>query len=146
VFSHSRRSQGREIKGWVNSSGYRQVRCYLEDGSTYDPLVHRLVATLYVDNPDNLPLVNHKDGDKLNNSADNLEWCDHSGNLRHAYRTGLTSKAGVLHPSNKLVDEDIHDIRERRRLGETYRSIANAYGMCTTTISKICNRKLWKHL
>lgn len=51
--------------------------------------VHRLVAEGWVDNPYNLPEVNHKDGDKTNNSASNLEWVDRKGNAQHAVDKGL---------------------------------------------------------
>lgn len=51
--------------------------------------VHRLVALAYLDNPENFPIINHKDGDKLNNHKDNLEWCTASHNQRHAIDTGL---------------------------------------------------------
>lgn len=147
MLSNSRSSQGREIKGWVNNSGYRQVRCYLKGRSkTCDPLVHRLVAHKFIPNSDNLGLINHKDGDKLNNSVDNLEWCDHSHNLRHAYAAGLTCKKGVNHPLARLTEEDVLDIRRKRQNGEAVKAIAAQYRIHPTSVYKICLKKKWKHL
>ena len=54
--------------------------------------IHRAVAEAYLDNPCGLPVVNHKDGDKQNNSVYNLEWVTFSENTKHAYMTGLVKR------------------------------------------------------
>lgn len=51
--------------------------------------IHRILAELFIINPDNLPEVNHIDGNKLNNTITNLEWCSHRDNMTHAFKTGL---------------------------------------------------------
>ena len=55
--------------------------------------VHRLVATAFIPNPNNLPQINHIDGNKDNNHVSNLEWCDNGYNQRHAMEHGLKSRA-----------------------------------------------------
>jgi len=50
--------------------------------------VHRLIATAFIPNPENLPYINHMDSDRTNNKISNLEWCTPSHNLKHAYRSG----------------------------------------------------------
>lgn len=60
--------------------------------------LHRLLAVLFIPNPDNLPVVNHKDGNKLNNELSNLEWVTYLYNNVHAIETGLRTKT-----SNKPV-------------------------------------------
>lgn len=58
---------------------------------THNVAIHRAVANAFIDNPDNKPMVNHLDGNKLNNNACNLEWATCSENHQHAYKTGLRS-------------------------------------------------------
>ena len=64
----------------ISSSGYKEVTLYKSPKCRKKFLVHKLVAEVFLDNPCNYPCVNHKDENKLNNCADNLEWCSYSYN------------------------------------------------------------------
>lgn len=80
----------RILKPVTNSSGYLQVTlCKNNIKKQY--LVHRLVAEAFLDNPDNLPQVNHKDENPLNNVVSNLEWCDRKYNIN--YGTGIERRS-----------------------------------------------------
>ena len=72
--------KGRILKPLTSSSGYLYVNLY-KNNIKKEYLVHRLVAEAFIDNPDNLFQVNHRDENKLNNNVDNLEWCDAKYNI-----------------------------------------------------------------
>lgn len=65
-----------------SGKGYLQVK-FSADNKRSMPLIHRLVAKAFIPNPENLPQINHKDGNPRNNHVDNLEWCTASGNALH---------------------------------------------------------------
>ena len=71
-----------------NITGYYRV-CLFKTDRRKRMKVHRLVAAAFIPNPDNLPFINHIDGNKLNNNVSNLEWCTAKHNSVHARRTGL---------------------------------------------------------
>lgn len=72
----------RIIKTHLSNMGYERVSVDI-NGETYKYSVHRLVATAFIPNPDNLPCVNHKDENPLNNNVDNLEWCTQKYNINY---------------------------------------------------------------
>ena len=70
---------GKQMKQSLHTRGYKTVTL-TKDGKTKTVYVHRIVAEAFIENPDNLPMVNHKDEDKTNNFVENLEWCTASYN------------------------------------------------------------------
>lgn len=72
-----------------NRGGYLWVQLKM-NGKPKGCSIHRLVAEAFLDNPDNLPCVNHINEDKTDNRVDNLEWCTHEGNMHAYYNPGIT--------------------------------------------------------
>lgn len=83
------------VKKWTSNIGYVYVKLH-KNGKTKSFLVHRLVAQHFLMLPERKYEVNHKDGNKQNNRAGNLEWCNHRENVRHAYDTGLHKLAAKM--------------------------------------------------
>lgn len=81
----------KRIYGRETSGGY--LSAHIRKGKDYK--IHRLVAQTFIPNPDDLPQVNHIDGNKMNNCVDNLEWCSQSHNIKHAYDNGLINKDNI---------------------------------------------------
>lgn len=79
--------KGHVLTGTKNSMGYLRVQIW-RNGRKQRCFVHRLVAEAFVDNPNSLPVVNHKDFNPLNNRANNLEWCTERQNYDYSYNRG----------------------------------------------------------
>ena len=71
-----------------NGIGYKKVVLYSADGKPKKKYIHRLVAEAFVPNPQNKRTVNHKDSNRANNSATNLEWNTQSENIKHCVELG----------------------------------------------------------
>lgn len=92
----NRRVKSKVLRQKENVSGYKTVVLCL-NGEQKTKYVHRLVAGAFIDNPDNLPYVNHINGDPNNNCMENLEWVTHGQNVKHAYDNNLNSNKGGTH-------------------------------------------------
>lgn len=93
------------IKTGLSRNGY--IKCKLhKDGKRYYYNVHRLVALNFIQNIDNKKEVNHKDGNKKNNSVENLEWVTSSENQKHAFKNGLQKRVyGSAHKQSKKIKQ-----------------------------------------
>lgn len=144
----SKRLNGGEKAQQTDQHGYKVVTLS-HDGERKIFKIHRLVAEHYIHKNLN-PLadyVNHKDGNKLNNSADNLEWCTASENVRHAYRTGLRSYTrGESSPNSKLTEWDVHFIRLWHSQKYKLQEIAETFSVTKSLVEKVVYRKSWAHL
>lgn len=112
---------GKILNPGLTGSGYPFVLLSVA-GITENKMIHRLVAEAFIPNPDNLPEVNHKDGDKINNRVDNLEWCSRSHNLRHAVDNGLRYNQCNIIRGVKMItpDEKILHFKSMKDCGDYF--------------------------
>jgi len=92
ISNHSKKPKS--MKWSINNKGYAHTALSI-DNTLHHWLIHRLVATLFIPNPNNLPHVNHKDFDKLNNHVSNLEWTTCLLNNQHYANEAFRKKMGI---------------------------------------------------
>ena len=135
------------LKPFSNPRGYMLVDLH-HNGKSYTRQVHRIVAQAFISNPEHLETVNHKNGDKTDNSVDNLEWMTVLDNVRHAWATGLVKpRYGEANPANVYPEGLIHLVCQL--IEEDYYSnkeIADMCGVNVTLIRDIKFRGKWKQV
>jgi len=108
-------------KPQVSTPGYLYYNLSNDDGKIRHEFLHRLIGTVFIPNPENKPCINHKDGNKLNNNLDNLEWVTYKENSEHAVKTGLHHHTAV------------NQYDKSGRFIQSFRSIKNASGKTNTS-------------
>lgn len=147
VFSTQRGGELRPLRCNASSSGYRAVRIKSNGGKIFIG-VHRLLAIMFIPNPHSKPCINHIDGNKLNNSLENLEWATYQENTQHAYRIGLqVSELGEDKGSSKLTNKEVKEIKQILKTTTlSQKQIGNMFGVGSSAISSIKNGRTWGHL
>lgn len=142
---------GTVYKQYINPKGYYQVCVSL--GSKHKKKIfrlHKVVAETFIPNPENKPIPNHKDGNKLNNNVDNLEWSTDKENTRHAWDNGLCSaRKGVEQHNSKLTEEEVRYIRDNyipRHKEFGCRALARKFNVDHMQISRIVNYKSYTNV
>lgn len=139
VYSDGRvknKNTGRVLKAETTKNGYRRVTLSYK-GKTHRYLLHRLLAMCFIPNPHNKPCVNHKDGDKSNNSVENLEWATHSENEYHSYIVlGKKVPTGIDRWNGRFTDDDIKSIIVYAR-DHTHKATAEKFGCSRQYVSDL---------
>ena len=151
-----RKTKPKWLKGQIDKRGYKVYHLKQDDGKTKVYKVHRLVAMLWLDNPENKSTVNHIDGNKLNNHYSNLEWATWKENVTHSFTTKLNGEhcfsdeakerrrqGGIkgIKAHRKLKFEEAEIIRDRIRKGEKQKDLAIEYNVSKSAICEIWKGK-----
>ena len=130
------------LKGSISEHGYKYYRLS-KDGKKKMFYAHRLVAEMFLSNPNNFTIVNHIDGNKLNNNVNNLEWVSCSENINHAYNTKLRNdkyKVGQYDKNGLLINTFESELEAFRKTG------INHINEVTRGLRKTAGGYIWKRL
>jgi len=139
VLGRKHRMKRTILKGSEDVYGYMKVKLKCKDGIR-SLFIHRLVALAFIPNPDNKKVVNHLDGDKLNNRVDNLKWATHKENSRHAWKMGLCTPS---RGNTKLTESEVKKILNS---SESVDDLAIKFKVSVSAIKAILSGRNWSHL
>lgn len=142
-------NSGKEISQHTTRDGYMRVSFYV-DGKKKNVMAHRVVASAHRGGYSPGFCVNHINGVKHDNRANNLEWVSLKENAIHAYRLGMMNlpvpKLGEAHYRSTLTEVQVLEIRKRAKSSNTQAALAREFNVSTGTIQKIVSRQRWKHI
>ena len=137
---------GKILTNILDTSGYYRVKLVCNDGISRKFLVHRLLAQVFIPNPENKPCVNHIDGDKTNNSLSNLEWVTVLENNLHAFKIGLNSNNGSNNPRTLLSEDLVELIYIDMLNGLRVNDVCKKYNITKDCAKGIRSKKNWKNV
>lgn len=140
---HRRVNKGRVLKNVEDRHGYHVV-C-LHNINQKNHKVHRLVALAFIDNPEELPIINHRNGVKTDNTVDNLEWCSYKYNTNHAFQNGLCT-SGEGHHYSTLSDDEVLKVKKYLKEGKNVPEINKITKINKPVLYQIKNGISWNYL
>lgn len=133
------------MKPVINKDGYYQC-LLIVNGVRKNIVLHRLVALCFIPNPNNYPIVNHLDGNKLNCAKSNLEWNTVKGNAVHAVQIGLCDSKGEKNNNNTYSEQKVTEVKRLLIGGVSSRKIAKDLNISRSAIQHIKKGRTWSHL
>ena len=137
---------------WDEKHPYPWLFLLCEDGKRRTICVHRLMGKTWLPLPPGKIgsrrgeyCINHKDGNKLNNHLNNLEWITTEENLKHAWQTGLNQSTGENSSCAKVNSSQVRMMRELFAQGNSLNSLAQSFNLSVQGVHDICRYRRWKH-
>ena len=128
------------MKPRIDGKGYYFITLYGDDIKPIQIRIHQLVGRFFIENPENKPCINHKDGNRLNNKKPNLEWATYSENTLDGIKRGT-----ICNPNRKIDLQTVLKIREEYYLKNIFqKELGLKYNLGQAQISRIINNKNWK--
>lgn len=145
--TNNRVFKGVTKKPQISNTGYYRVFLCLQNRKIKPFSIHRLVAGAFLERKEGLNIVNHLDGNRLNNVLNNLEWTTISGNTLHSYKNKLQVMGiGEDNPASKYTEEQIIEVKRLSKLGLKRKEISCITKVSTATIHLVLNNKRWTHV
>lgn len=141
VHNATRMVKGKTLTPWTDRYGYHHVNLW-RDCKMKSQQVHRLVATAFIKNPDGLPEVNHKNEDKTDNRADNLEWCNTRYNINYGNRSHKVSQTRISNAMLGLRVEQLTMDGQHVRTFDSIREASRVSGADKSVIVRVCKGRL----
>lgn len=136
------------MKTRIGTDGYVFINLKVK-GKNYTKKIHRLVALTLIENPFNLPQINHKDGNKTNNNVNNLEWVNAKQNCLHAINTNLRNSFKEennikckLNRNTVIKIKEILKEKDNKKL--SYKQIGDMFNISFRTIWDIHKKRTWR--